>query len=79
MVMVMSQKSIAIFGKKQRLLSIDMKTKVVQHVPRIIFNVFKGYQVFKFQNIPGYQLFSDVQTFLARNQLYEQDWVWWWW
>ena len=26
------QKSIAIFGNKQRLLSIDMKTKVVQHV-----------------------------------------------
>ena len=30
-----SQKSIAIFTEKQRLLSIDMKTKVVQHVPRI--------------------------------------------
>ena len=26
------KKSIAIFGNKQRLLSIDMKTKVVQHV-----------------------------------------------
>ena len=69
MVMVMSQKSIAIFGKKQRLLSIDMKTKVVQHVPRIIFNVFKvfefsGFQVFQvFQNIPGSQLLSDIQTF----------------
>ena len=34
-----------IFNYKQQLLSIDMKTKVVQHVPRIIFNVFK---VFKF-------------------------------
>ena len=29
------KKSIAIFGNKQWLLSIDMKTKVVQHVPRI--------------------------------------------
>ena len=29
------KKSIAIFTYKQRLLSIDMKTKVVQHVPRI--------------------------------------------
>ena len=38
-------KNIAIFGNKQRLLSIDMKTKVVQHVPWIIFSVF---QVFKF-------------------------------
>ena len=28
------KKSIAIFGYKQRLLSIDMKTKVVQHVER---------------------------------------------
>ena len=26
------KKSIVIFGNKQRLLSIDMKTKVVQHV-----------------------------------------------
>ena len=29
------QKNIAIFTYKQRLLSIDMKTKVVEHVPRI--------------------------------------------
>ena len=28
------KKSIAIFGNKQRLLSINMKTKVVQHVKR---------------------------------------------
>ena len=38
-------KSIVIFTYKQWLLSIDMKTKVVQHVLRIIYNVFK---VFKF-------------------------------
>ena len=42
---LMSQKNIAIFTYKQWLLSIDMKTKVVQPVPRIIFNVFK---VFRF-------------------------------
>ena len=35
------KKSIDIFGYKQRLLSLDMKTKVVQHVPRIIFNIYK--------------------------------------
>ena len=35
----------AIFGNKQRLFSIDMKTKVVQHVPRIIFNVFKVFKL----------------------------------
>ena len=39
------------------LLSIDMKTKVVQHVPRIIFNVFK---VFKFS---GSQCLSGFQKF----------------
>ena len=34
------KKSIAIFGYKQRLLSIEMKTKVVQHVPRINLSHF---------------------------------------
>ena len=70
------KKSIDIFNYKQRLLSIDMKTKVVQHVPRIISKVFKvfkfpSFQVFKFfkfskfqvfNNIPGSQLLSDFQT-----------------
>ena len=36
-----SQKSIANFNNKQRLLSIDMKTKDVQHVLRIIFKFSK--------------------------------------
>ena len=31
---VVPKKTIVIFGNKQRLLSIDMKTKVVQHVER---------------------------------------------
>ena len=31
---------IAIFGNKQRLLSIEMKTKLVQHVPRINLSHF---------------------------------------
>ena len=39
------KKTIAILGNKQRLLSIDMETKVVQHVLRIVFNALK---VFKF-------------------------------
>ena len=34
------KKSIDIFGYKQRLLSLDMKTKVVQHVPRINLSHF---------------------------------------
>ena len=50
---------IAIFGNKQRLLSLDMKTKVVQHVPRIIFNVFK---VFEFSS---FQVFKFFKTFLV--------------
>jgi len=69
------KKSIAIFGYKQQLLSIDMKTKVVQHVPRIIFNVFKvfkfsGFQVFKFSKFSkfsGSQRLSDFETFFYTN------------
>ena len=34
-------------------------------------NVFKVFKFSSFQNIPGSQLLSDVQTFLAVNQLYE--------
>ena len=40
------KKNIVIFGNKQRLLSIDMKTKVVQHVPRMNLSYFK-FQIFK--------------------------------
>ena len=45
-----------------------MKTKVVQHVPRILFNVinvFKlsSFQVFKFSKFSGSQRLSDFQTF----------------
>ena len=35
-----SKNSIAIFSYKQQLLSIDMKTKVVQHVPRIKISIW---------------------------------------
>ena len=54
-----------------------MKTKVVQHV-EIRVKVVKVAKVVKvkvyqvFQNIPGSQLLSDIQTFLAGNQLYFQ-------
>ena len=62
-----SKKSIVIFGYKQWLLSIDMKTKVVQHVPWITFNVFKvfefsGFQVFRFSS---FQVFKFFKTFLV--------------
>ncbi len=47
-----------------------MKTKVVQHVER---EFLKFFTVFNNNNfgIPGSQLLSDVQTFLAGNQLYD--------
>ena len=38
--MMMSKKSIAIFGYKHWLLSLEMKTKVVQHLPRINLSHF---------------------------------------
>ena len=61
-----SKKSIAIFGYKQWLLSIDMKTKVFQHFSRIIFNVFKilkfssCFQVFKVFRFPAPVWLSDI-------------------
>ncbi len=49
------KKIIDIFKYKHRLLSIDMKTKVVQHGPMIIFNVFRisNFQVFKVFRFPA--------------------------
>ena len=35
------KKTIAIFAYKQRILSIEMKTKIVQHVPKINLRHFK--------------------------------------
>ena len=72
--------TIVIFNYKQRLLSIDMKTKVVQHVPRIIFSKFSNLQVFRFSsfqsfqvfnNIPGSQVLSDFQTFFSKLKAYK--------
>ena len=62
--------SIAIFSYNQWLLSLDMKTKLVQHVPRIIFNIYKILKISKILN-SGSQRLSDFQTFLAGNQLNE--------
>ena len=42
------KKNLDIFNVKQRHLSVDMKTKVVQPVPRIIFNVINAYLTFLF-------------------------------
>ena len=84
---MMSKKSIAIFGYKQWHLRLDMKTKVVQHVPRInlsylkfqIFKFFKNFQFSNFwkfsnfQTFSGSQLLSDFQTFfLTKNEVFVQ-------
>ena len=64
---LLSKKSIAIFGNKYCVLSIDMKTKVVQHVPRInlgyfkfqmfkFFQIFNFFQIFKFSLVPSFCL-----------------------
>ena len=59
-----------------------MKTKVVQHVSRIFFYVFKfsGFQFFK--NLPGSQLLSVIQTFFMNHHLiylldacFYKDWI----
>ena len=42
------KKIIDIFTYKQRLLSIDMKTKVVQHGTFFMFSKFSNFQVFRF-------------------------------
>ena len=41
MMLMLSKKSIDIFNYKQRVLSLDMKTKIVQHVLRINLSHFK--------------------------------------
>ncbi len=48
-VMRRSKKIIAIFTYNHWFLSLDMKTKVVQHAPRINLSYFK-FQIFKFSN-----------------------------
>ena len=57
------KKSIAIFGYKQWLLSLDMKTKVVQHVPRINLSYFK-FQIFKFSHFFKFSIFFRFSNFL---------------
>ena len=67
----MRKKSIDIFNYKQWLLSIDMKTKVVQHVPRINLSHFKfwilnlNFQIFKFKffNFQIFIIFFLVPSF----------------
>ena len=51
------KKIIGIFNFKQRILSVDLKTKVVQHILRIIFNVFKFSNFSCFQNFQVFKLF----------------------
>ena len=69
------KKSIDIFTYKHWLLGIDMKTKVVQHVPRIIFHVFKvfkcsSFQVFKTFLVPSFCLTGTCIRYLVPVPVY---------
>ena len=60
-----SKKIIGIFTYKQRLLSMDMKTKLVQHVSRIISNrltlsKFSSFQVFRFSSFQVFRFPAPV-------------------
>ena len=65
------KKTIATFGYKQWLLSLDMKTKVVQHVPRINlshlnfskFQMFQNFKFFKFSNFSNFSNFFQFFNF----------------
>jgi hypothetical protein len=65
----MNSKVTGISNYKQRILSIEMKTEIVQHVPRINLSHFSfwvpnlNFLIFKFSNFSGSQLLSDFQTF----------------
>ena len=63
LMMMMSKKTIDIFNYKQQLLSIDMKTKVVQQsaCPMDHFNAFKVFE------------FSRVQVFNFKQRLLRLD------
>ena len=60
---------------REWLLSIDMKTKVVQHVKSDWMREWKSESVWEWESVPGSQLLSDVQTFfLSALQLYIKSW-----
>ena len=67
MMMMRSRNNHCHFHFKQWLLSIDMKTKVVQHVPKIIFNVFKLFEFSSFQlfRFSSFQVSKFFKTFLV--------------
>ena len=56
--------SIAIFGNKQILLSIDMKTKVVQQVPMIKLDNFENLE--NFENLKIFENFENFNWVLWR-------------
>ena len=74
---LVSKKTIAIFGNKQWLLSLDMKTKVVQHVPRINlshlnfqkFQIFKNFKFSNFSLFPAFVWLSDIFFYLNSNNI----------
>ena len=74
--------TIAIFGNKQWLLSLDMKTKLVQHVPRInlsnfnFWNLILNFQIFKFLLVPSFCLtFRHFLYWSSRIKLHSLTWA----
>ena len=63
MMMMRSKNNHCIFTYKLRISSIDMKTKVVWHVPKIIFKVFQSFQVFDNIQTLGFLVPSFCLTF----------------
>ena len=59
------KKSIDIFIYKEWHLNLDMKTKVVQHVLRMIFNIFKVFTFSGFQFLSIFSSFSKHSWFPA--------------
>ena len=57
------KKNIAIFAYKQRILSIEMKTKVVQHAPRINLSHLNFYKIQILNQISKFLKFFLVPSF----------------
>ena len=62
------KKTIAIFGYKQRLLSLDMKTKLVQHVERDWMRDWKSVSVWECKSVRVRECESERVTFEHRHE-----------
>ena len=68
MMMMVSKKTIAIFGYKQQLLSLDMKTKVVQHVKSDWMRHWKSVKVWECESVRAWECESVRVTCEHRHE-----------